>query len=921
MNIKSFVLKISLFSICICQTNAQITINGTITDNNLNPIPAVLVEIIDEADTNNRYSDYTDASGNFTISNITSVDDNDSATPGDYIILSNYPNPFNPSTVIYFELPGDEDIEIKIFDILGREVRSLYNDYHSGGAGAVIWDGRNNRNIPVSSGVYFCRLKTKDRFKVHKMVFLDGGQSASAIGSVSSPREKLQKNQKANDFFRFTIRVTGSNILETKFSNVTCSGDTTLHLIIPRIIKTVTIGPDGGKLETEEFSLSIPPESFTEVVDLSLGIETYYDDYFETRLTKVFRVDGLPDILYRPLRVMLKNETTRYDSLYIAVGTSAFDIFFENEVTFFNYYDAFDSSGYIISPELPFHSDYTKPIAKINKYPYLDFGSLLLTALTDVNIMESEHFRFESGISELSQLVISDILEVAEQAYSDFCELLNQDKDIFWDLYKIITGDSKMRISPAQSGFRTNKYCYIPFRYDVYKRPCFRIYISDEKLLDETMLPFIKQDLYHHLYFVFPFVRYLDKGMREPNQLWLHHAIAYWSEELFNKAENFTPLEFFMGLWNPFTGTPPTGTGYEFHGYNRQYGMGMSAFIKYLTNIYGNSIVAKIFDRLYDDRIAIEAIMNVLMEEYNHPEYIWWPDFYKEFIQGNIYNVPSKVFVNLARFEEWLSSRNPIEFIWRDTTHEYTSKYADLSAKLIRINIKCDDIKNNKSLRFKIDPKGLNIDYVKVLVFGLKGDDLIFISEGNHFSIGHLYNYDALLACVVNSANEAPYTEYLDITLDITVSDDPFFKYCDIKISVVGIVDTFKVVWNPGWYTLGSFIDNEYTGTIRKEKQGGNTVGPIQVKVQDNFTIDELDVMAYHSDEYGTSQWGFAASNIPPTEKERYMVVYNHRGSGVCNYIRSVYKKYTYPDGRYSELSRFECDTNSYIHIKFHNWD
>jgi|GEM_PF-5705813 len=205
MNIKSFVLMISLSSICICQTNAQITINGTITDNNLNPITAVLVENIDEADTNHRYSDYTDVSENFTISNITSVDDNDSATPGNYIILSNYPNPFNPSTVINFELPGDEDIEIKIFDIPGREVSSLYNDYH--GAGAVIWDGRNNWNIPVSSGLYFCRLKTKDRFKVHKMVFLDGGQSAYTSGDLKYAAVKLKTkpDNHRSDNLRYTI--------------------------------------------------------------------------------------------------------------------------------------------------------------------------------------------------------------------------------------------------------------------------------------------------------------------------------------------------------------------------------------------------------------------------------------------------------------------------------------------------------------------------------------------------------------------------------------------------------------------------------------------------------------------------------------------------------------------------------------------
>ncbi|MEJ2616085.1 MAG: T9SS type A sorting domain-containing protein [Ignavibacteriaceae bacterium] len=157
---------------------AQITIDGTVTDADLNPVSDALVEIIDEDDSTNVYSANTNEQGYFSISAITDIEEDLSQVPQNYIVLSNYPNPFNPSTAIYFELPKADDIEIVIYDILGREIRVLYKAFHEAGSDQIIWDGRNNRNSPVAAGIYLCRLKTKDMFKVHKMVLLDGGSSS-----------------------------------------------------------------------------------------------------------------------------------------------------------------------------------------------------------------------------------------------------------------------------------------------------------------------------------------------------------------------------------------------------------------------------------------------------------------------------------------------------------------------------------------------------------------------------------------------------------------------------------------------------------------------------------------------------------------------------------------------------------------------
>jgi hypothetical protein len=71
-----------------------------------------------------------------------------------------YPNPFNPRTIIPFELAARGDVEMKIFDAAGRLVRTLVESVFEQGRHAVVWDGKDNRGAAVASGIYFCRFRT-----------------------------------------------------------------------------------------------------------------------------------------------------------------------------------------------------------------------------------------------------------------------------------------------------------------------------------------------------------------------------------------------------------------------------------------------------------------------------------------------------------------------------------------------------------------------------------------------------------------------------------------------------------------------------------------------------------------------------------------------------------------------------------------
>jgi len=84
---------------------------------------------------------------------ITSVEPATSQLPLQFSLFQNYPNPFNPSTVISYQLPGISNVDLRVFDLLGREVALLVNEEKPAGRYSVQWDAAR-----FSSGVYFYRL-------------------------------------------------------------------------------------------------------------------------------------------------------------------------------------------------------------------------------------------------------------------------------------------------------------------------------------------------------------------------------------------------------------------------------------------------------------------------------------------------------------------------------------------------------------------------------------------------------------------------------------------------------------------------------------------------------------------------------------------------------------------------------------------
>jgi hypothetical protein len=92
--------------------------------------------------------------------------------PTDLKLNQNQPNPFNPTTEITYELPSSSNVKLEIFDVSGRRVATLVDEYQDAGVKTVRWGGRNASGSPLNSGVYFCRLQAGRNVQSKKMILL-----------------------------------------------------------------------------------------------------------------------------------------------------------------------------------------------------------------------------------------------------------------------------------------------------------------------------------------------------------------------------------------------------------------------------------------------------------------------------------------------------------------------------------------------------------------------------------------------------------------------------------------------------------------------------------------------------------------------------------------------------------------------------
>jgi hypothetical protein len=96
----------------------------------------------------------------------TSVNEDDLVIPAEFDLKHNFPNPFNPTTIIRFDLPKPCFVSLKIYDSIGRTLEILTNENRAAGRYSIEWKPENQ-----PSGIYLCRLQAGDFVQTRKLIY------------------------------------------------------------------------------------------------------------------------------------------------------------------------------------------------------------------------------------------------------------------------------------------------------------------------------------------------------------------------------------------------------------------------------------------------------------------------------------------------------------------------------------------------------------------------------------------------------------------------------------------------------------------------------------------------------------------------------------------------------------------------------
>ena len=109
-----------------------------------------------------------------TFDNVTNIDDSRKigSVLNSFKLLQNYPNPFNPTTTIEYEIPIKGFVEIKIFNVNGKLIKTINREHEIQGNYVAKWDGKNNFGNSVASGLYLYRARFENSIISKRMIFI-----------------------------------------------------------------------------------------------------------------------------------------------------------------------------------------------------------------------------------------------------------------------------------------------------------------------------------------------------------------------------------------------------------------------------------------------------------------------------------------------------------------------------------------------------------------------------------------------------------------------------------------------------------------------------------------------------------------------------------------------------------------------------
>lgn len=288
-----------------------ISVRGTVTSSTGGVLNAA-VTFVDNSDTTKKFSTLTDASGYYSLNLLTSVEQANTI-PSEFELDQNYPNPFLSSTAISYKLNKQADVQLTIYDILGREVRKFTAGNKNVGVHGIQWDAKNNYGQKLSAGVYLYQMCVGNKTLTKKMILGTNLSSNINIAQLSSVNNMLSKSALSSiSSGVYHVRIengarTNPQIISKRIDNVLIAKDTTINISVEKPIPVATININSTQQVIRGFGAS--------------NVLLWRPDMTGSEVETAFGTNN-GQIGFSILRIMAEADSNRW-SLYLASAKKA----------------------------------------------------------------------------------------------------------------------------------------------------------------------------------------------------------------------------------------------------------------------------------------------------------------------------------------------------------------------------------------------------------------------------------------------------------------------------------------------------------------------------------------------------------------------------------------------------------------------
>jgi hypothetical protein len=690
-----------------------------------------------------------------------------------------------------------------------------------------------------------------------------------------------------------------------------------------------TIGAEGGTLSIGDFSLEVPAGAFDSDAQVKLYASTQDRPYGDFAVSRTFQLEGLPPVYNQPLRVAVEYEDTLADESFLAVGRKGFDP--ANNGWGFWYYllDAADSSGWLTcqlpSEIIGSEENGSGGYGGTGKDDPIEEIFLRLLGVTEFRTCASVQDRFRIIYPVVWEIYCDDLAYCLEDSY-DFLEGMGFE---FKDRSKLYP--APVIEYPIDVELRSFSRDDVPASGHLLRRcsgstveaAWFSIDLNEAYMgaADPSRLCVAAGravfELIPEMYIISP--------------LWLDWSVSLWLGEKFCKNPPYVPAGFENHQMVPFGGIK-NATGYE-HAFRAaasaeenpgvtgmldnyySYSCGLSPIITYLTDEYGDEIIADIYEQISESHQQDDVA--VLVNNVSQPVSHWWPNFFKKYLTGDIYGVNADVFLENNSGELKLSQKH-------DTT--FTQKYSDLSAKLFLIHLDDTDLDQEASISFEVNSTETSTDDLSMLVFGLKSDGLHCLKQGQEkVTLGGVkalmqQDYSKLVAVVVDSRLQAPYTDEheVDLKVHLGVSYSLWFhisfgaderrSYPDKPDEIIPTV--YNITAAPD--SKGNLTDSSFSVSWSNEQHEYHVEsGTMDITFSsDTGMVRELHLSKTETWNSFTRQTELTATDVQRTYSPEYPhdLIYTIEGEQTCSYFDVTKHQRDYDNGEVWSYEPGSCE-------------